>query len=276
MEVSGDRGVEIRRGGELHDLLVTALHRAVALEEVDGVARAIGEHLHLDVARPQDGLFQEHPRVSEGAAGLAHRLVQRRSELVLRLDAAHAAPTAARDGLREQREADVVRLGDEGVDIVGRLGRTQNGHAGRNRVLLRRDLVARHLEHVRGRPDERDPVLRRLRREIRVLREEPVARVDRVGAGLNRDTHDLVDIEIRTHGVPLGADLVGLVCLQTVQGVAVFQGEDGDGAGSQLIRGAERSDRYFTAIGDEDLREHVPPLGQIFHRQIGRVGQLTA
>ena len=40
-------------GRLLDHLLVAALHRAVALEQVDAVAVAVGEDLHLDVARPR-------------------------------------------------------------------------------------------------------------------------------------------------------------------------------------------------------------------------------
>jgi hypothetical protein len=48
-------------GRDLDDLLVAALHRAVALEEVDDVSPCgVGEDLHLDVPRPHDGLLEEH------------------------------------------------------------------------------------------------------------------------------------------------------------------------------------------------------------------------
>jgi hypothetical protein len=40
-----------RRRSLLDDLLVAALHRAVALEQVDGVLVLVREHLDLDVAR---------------------------------------------------------------------------------------------------------------------------------------------------------------------------------------------------------------------------------
>ena len=44
------RRVEVRRRGDLHDLLVAALHRAVPLVEVDHLALAVGEDLQLDAA----------------------------------------------------------------------------------------------------------------------------------------------------------------------------------------------------------------------------------
>ena len=80
--------VEVRRRRDLDDLLVPALHRAVALEEVDHVARAVGEDLHLDVPRVDDGLLDEHGRVAEGALGLAHA----------GLDRPRAGPSGRRPG----------------------------------------------------------------------------------------------------------------------------------------------------------------------------------
>ena len=100
--------VEVRRRSDLDDLLVPALHRAVALEQVHGLARAVGEDLHLDVPRPHDGLLDEHGRVAERAVRLAHRGLERLAQVVLRVDPPHPAPAAAGDRLREDREADLV------------------------------------------------------------------------------------------------------------------------------------------------------------------------
>ena len=104
------------------------------------------------------------------------------------LDAAHAASAAAGDGLDEDREADVGGLRDELVDVLGRLRRAQHGNARGDRVMLGGDLVAGHLEHRRGRSDEGDAVLGRPRRELRVLGEESVARVDRIRAATSSAT----------------------------------------------------------------------------------------
>ena len=85
------------------------------------MAGRVGEDLHLDVPGTHDGLLEEDACVAEGGAGLAHRLGDRRRQLCGRLDAPHAAAAAAGDGLDEDREADVGRLRDELVDVVGRL-----------------------------------------------------------------------------------------------------------------------------------------------------------
>ena len=55
-------GVEGQRRGELDHLLVAALHRAVALEEVDEVAVVVAQHLHLDVLGILDVALQEDGR----------------------------------------------------------------------------------------------------------------------------------------------------------------------------------------------------------------------
>src|ERR671910_743694 len=49
-------GRQVEVGGRrlLHDLLMAALDRAVALEQVDAVALGISEDLDLDMARPRD------------------------------------------------------------------------------------------------------------------------------------------------------------------------------------------------------------------------------
>ena len=46
-------------------LLVPALHAAVALGQVDGIAVAVGEDLHLDVARPLNEALEQHPVVAK-------------------------------------------------------------------------------------------------------------------------------------------------------------------------------------------------------------------
>ena len=75
-------GVERRRGGLLPDLLVAALQRAVALAEMDGVALAVAEDLHLDVARLLEVLLDVDGVVAEGGPGLGAGGRQRHRQIV--------------------------------------------------------------------------------------------------------------------------------------------------------------------------------------------------
>src|SRR5215468_1553633 len=49
----------------LDHLLVPALQRALALEQMDGLAAAVARDLHLDVARPLEPLLEIERRVAE-------------------------------------------------------------------------------------------------------------------------------------------------------------------------------------------------------------------
>ncbi|MDQ1216649.1 hypothetical protein QE411_001504 [Microbacterium arborescens] len=128
-------------------------------------------------------------------------------------------------------------------------------------MALGRDLVARHLEHARGRTDERDARVGSTGGELGVLGQEAVSRVDRVRPALARDADDLVDVEVGPDGASLHTDLVSLVGLQPVERVAILVRIDGHGARPQLEGGTEGADGDLTAIRDKDLAEHAHLAG---------------
>ena len=107
---SGHRGtggrIDERRRGFLDDLLVAALHRALALEQVHAAAVLVAEDLDLDVARPFEEPLEQQASVAEGALGLGAGRGQRIGNLFRGPHDAHALAAAARDGLDQQREAD--------------------------------------------------------------------------------------------------------------------------------------------------------------------------
>ena len=81
------------------------------------------------------------------------------------------------------------------VGLVGRRFARDDGHAGR--AISRRaailDPIAR--DGLGRRPDEDDPGSRAGRGEVRILGEEPVARVDGVGAGRAGGVEDPPDVD---------------------------------------------------------------------------------
>ena len=248
--------VEVGGRGDLHHLLVTTLHRAVALEQVDRLARRVGEDLDLDVTRADDGLLDEHGRVAEGAVGLAHGGFECATEFFALVDATHSATATAGDRLGEDGEPDLVGTGEQHLDVGRRRGRLQHGHAGGDRVLLGGDLVSSHLQHVAAGADEGDAVVGSRLGEVGVLGEESVAGVDGVGASFLGDTDDLAHVEVGADRVALLADQVGLVGLETVHRVAILVGIHGHRLGAQLVGSTESTDRDFTAVRYQDLLEH--------------------
>ena len=70
-ELRARRLIEIGRGRALDHLLVAALDRAVALEEMDQVAVRVAEDLHFDVARAAHQLLEVDLVLAEGGLRLA-------------------------------------------------------------------------------------------------------------------------------------------------------------------------------------------------------------
>jgi hypothetical protein len=154
----GDRGLAHRtappgrhagRRRLLQHLLMAALHRAVALEEIDCVAVRIAEHLDLDVPRRGQVLLQQHPVVAEGGLGLALRRGERRGEVLRTLDDLHSLAAAAGGRLDQHGKADALALARE------------------QRRILAIAVVARHQRHARRAHDRLGRRLRAHRRDRR-------------------------------------------------------------------------------------------------------------
>jgi hypothetical protein len=78
---------------------VPALHRAVALAEMDRVALAVGENLDFDVARVFEELLHIDLIVAERRLGLGLGHRHGIAEVRLGVHDAHAAPAAAAEAL---------------------------------------------------------------------------------------------------------------------------------------------------------------------------------
>ena len=89
----------------LEQLLVAALDGAVPFAQVHHVAVAIGQHLHLHVARPVDEFLHVEAGVAKGRLGLALGGLKQVVELVAGGHQAHAPAAAAGGGLDHHRVA---------------------------------------------------------------------------------------------------------------------------------------------------------------------------
>ncbi len=129
------------------------------------------------------------------------------------------------------------------------------GTPGLGHDLARPRLRAHRFDRLRRRADEDDVGLGAGLGEVRVLGEESVAGVDRLGAGLLRRLDDLGDVEVALRG-HRGADQERLVGLADVRGVAVDLRVDGDRADPHLLQRAGDADRDLAAVCDQNLLEH--------------------
>jgi len=229
------------------------LDRALALPQVDTATFGVRQHLHLDVPRTDNKLFHEDGIVAECRTRFAAGLVQRGSELYLFLHDTHALAATAGGGLEQDGIADFPRVRG-GFLHVARKRRCagHDRHVGFLHQLARLQLVAHRPHGRRRRSDERQTGVDDRLCEVRVLGEEAVARMDRVGTAFLRRVDDVVDDEVRL-GRRRRPDRVGLVGEADVQRLAIRVGVDRDRADTHLAAGAMDPDGDLAAVGDQHL-----------------------
>ena len=100
---------EAGAGRLFNQLLVAALHGAVALAQVDAIAMVVAEHLHLNMLGAAKIFLDVEAVVMEGLAHLALRGGEDVGELFEAPHQPDAASTATSRRLEHQREADARR-----------------------------------------------------------------------------------------------------------------------------------------------------------------------
>ncbi len=116
------------------------------------------------------------------------------------------------------------------------------------------DLVAHGVDGVRLGTDEGDLGLGQRLLEFLLLRQEAVARMHRLCAGLLAGLYDLVDQQVGLRR-RRRADEHLFVGLAHVQGVGVGLGIDGHGLDSEPLAGVDDAAGDLAAVGDQDLVE---------------------
>src|SRR5271163_379383 len=84
---------------------MTPLDRAIALAQSDDFAMLVAQQLNLDMARTRKVFFEKDARVTESRLRLSRRGLECALEISRRFDHAHAAATAARCRLNQDRKA---------------------------------------------------------------------------------------------------------------------------------------------------------------------------
>ena len=186
------------RGALLDHLLEPALHRAIALEQVERPTVAQSEHLHFDVPRLRDELLEVHGRIAERA--LRHRPRSRNGigEIVAPLDDTHANAAAATRRLDEQRITNERSRGVDVGDVIGgqALAARHDRNAGRVRELACPLLVAHVLDRRGVRSDPGQTRSFGGCGERGVLGEKTVTRMDRIGPRRARGIEHAIDAQV--------------------------------------------------------------------------------
>ena len=233
------------------------LDGALALAQAHHIAVLVSQHLELDVARALDELLHVEIAVAERGRrfGLMPAEKVRAARLLVAHDA-HAATTAARRSLDDDRKADLPRPLECFVGAGKNAVRTgQNGHArlfhGGAGLLF----FSHQAGNFRRRADELDVAGLADFGEVGVLRQQAVAGMDGVHVGDFRGADHGRNVQIAQP--ELGrADADGFVGETHVQRVAVGLAVDGHGLYAQFLAGTDHAQGDLTAIGDQDFLEH--------------------
>jgi hypothetical protein len=132
-------------------------------------------------------------------------------------------------------------------------------HPGCRRHLAGAHLVAHELECLGRRPDEGRPHPGDGPREGGLLRQEPVARVDGVGAAAHHGVGDRGQRQVRVEG-GVARQHHDLVRHPHVEGVAIGLAAQGDGRDPEVVAGADHPDGDLPPVGDQHPAEHITKL----------------
>ena len=199
-QLRADLGLEAGAGALLEELLVAALHRALALADGQRVAVGVAQELDLDVVGVLDELLHVALAVAEGGQSLGVGLLVGGARRLGGVDPSDAAAAAARARLDEHGAADAPRLALRlvgGGEQVAALG---EGHACLAGGDAGHVLVAHALDDLGRGADEHDAALAAHARELGVLRQEAVAGVDGGRARLDGHREDGLLVEVAVLG----------------------------------------------------------------------------
>ena len=205
---------------------------------------------------PLEVLLEINRRVAESVLCLRLRIAKRARHLFPHFHAAHPLAAPARHRLEQHR---IAPLGCLRFGFSGRfqgLARSRHyGHASELSRSPRFDLAAHPLHRLRQGPDEDDARFPARARQRRILCQEAVAGMQRLGAAAPRHVQQLVHSQV-AFGGRRGPDEVGLIGQQHVFGGAVDVGVDRDSRDAHLAAGADDAHRNLPAVRNQYLLEH--------------------
>lgn len=127
------------------------------------------------MAGAQHGLLKEHRGITERGVGFAHRGLQCFRERFAGFHTAHAATTATGHRLGENGETDLVRCGNQLIQVLGRLAGLEDGNTCFAGGFQGGNLVSGKFQHFSRGAHERDAGSLCGAGEVRILGQEPVA-----------------------------------------------------------------------------------------------------
>ncbi len=247
-----------RRRGFLHHFLIAALERAIAFAERHDPALAVAENLYFDMARARDETFEKEARVAKARPCGALDALEFFAQGFRAFAKLHADAAAAGGAFQHHRIGNALGLGQSMFEIVEQARAGQQRRAGLLRDLARRVLQAESPQMFGTRADEGDSLRREPFREADIFRQEAIAGMDRLRAGLAAGVEDRVDAQI-AFARRRGPDPDPLVGLQNRPREAVGVGIDRDALHPHPAQAFPDPADDFAPVGDQNLVEHLRP-----------------
>ena len=203
--------------------------------------------------------LQVHGVPSEGSARAIRAGADCFHELPLVVRHLHADSAAAARGLDEQRKPDDARFVDRqlGRHVPFRTRDDRNSRIAHHRARLR--LVLDRAHRAGRRADEHQSGGRARLREIRLLGEEAVPRVNRLRAGALRGIDHFLRVQVALPS-RRRTEPHRLIALLDVKRALVRVRVDRDRAHAQRASSTRHAAGDLAAVGDEQLVEHVARL----------------
>ena len=212
------------------------------------VAVGVARRLRLDVTSNLDETLDE----VSAQVGSVRVTREEQVEVSLRADDADASSAAAVGALEHHG---VTGRGDECLDLFARghgLGDARDGsHAARLGHAAGLDLVAQSVDHGRRGTEPCDTGVLDGACKLGVLRQEAVARVNRIRARLQRDRQDLLTVQVR-RGRIVATQGQGLVGLARMWRCHVLISVNRDRCDAHVGGRAAHAQSDFATVGDED------------------------
>ena len=244
-----DRRIERDRGRNLDHLLMAALHRAIALVEVQDVAVLVAEDLDFDVAGAANKSFQEYRVVAERGSGFAAGFLELSGKLSGLSTTRMPRPPPPKAALMMSgKPISAASSPHVSASVTGSSVPGTTGMPAFWAKSARRSLVAQQFEQLRAGADEGDARAFTGPRQRRILGQKTIARMDRIDALFLRQRDDAFDVKVGFDRALACADQVGFIRLEAVQGEAVFLRINGDRAQTKFVGGAKNANGNFAAI----------------------------
>ncbi len=189
--------IEKGRRGLLDDFLMAALQGAFTLAQIHRVAKAVRQHLDLDVAGFLDIFLDEHAIVAKAGAGLVGGAFETIEALSVVPGQAHALAATAGTGFDHHRIADSTGYFDGLVGVHDDVHMAGNGSdTSRLGQFLGGDFIPHAVDGMDIGGDENNFFPRECFSEGSVLGQKAIAGMDRFGAGvlagLDNTIHDQI------------------------------------------------------------------------------------